>query len=149
MAPYIGLELHALKLMNDLRQKLHLEIEEDLEPENVCRLISDLMYTSQYLCVPVIAGVSSKGKPYLCSMDGLGAQTVSSSFVATGSSISTLLASCEDTYIPNQDPVTILKMSRSILQKSLQRDVVSGSRIVSFTMSKGCIYKKLMALPDV
>ena len=145
----IGLDVHALKLMNDLRQKLHLEVEEDLEPENVCRLVSDLMYTSQYLCTPVNAGVSSDGKPYLCSMDGLGAQTISSTFVATGSSISTLLASCEDMYVPNQNPVSLLEMSRRIIKKSLQRDVLSGSQIYSFTMSKGSIYRKLMALPDV
>ena len=135
--------------MNVLRQKLHREVEEDLEPENVCRLVSDIMYSSHYLCTPVIAGVSSEGRPYLCSMDGLGAQTLSTTFVATGSSFDTLLATCEDMYIPNQDPVSILNLSQCILEKSLQRDVLSGCRIFSFTLSKGSIYRKLMTLPDV
>ena len=144
----IGLEAHAVELMNDLRKVLYREVEEDLQPENVCRLISNLLYSSQYLCTPVIAGVGSDGQPYLCSMDGLGAQTFSSKFVATGTSMSTLLTACEDIYVPNQDPVSMLEMSRRILKTSLQRDVLSGCKIFSFTISKGSIYRKLMTLPD-
>jgi 20S proteasome alpha/beta subunit len=82
-------------------------------------------------------------------MDGIGAQTVSTEFVAAGTASAALLSTCEAMHVPNSDPATVLGLTQKIIQKSLQRDVLSGCNIFSYTMHNSSIYRKLMTLPDV
>jgi 20S proteasome alpha/beta subunit len=135
--------------MDQLRSILSDQIEEDLEPEGVARVISHLMYSSKYICTPVVAGVGSNG-PYLCSMDGLGAQSSSTSFAAVGTSSAALLTACEASYSPQERPECAIKDAHRIIRSSLQRDVLSGCRISSYTLlSDGDIFVKEMEVPDV
>lgn len=135
--------------MDALRSTLHEQIEDDLEPHHVARLVSDILYSSNFMCTPVIAGFGSEG-PFLCSMDGLGAQTVSNEFVALGSSSSALLSTCETIYTSDCDPSTVLDMAQLIIRKALQRDVLSGCKISSYTFHKNnSIYRNIIIVPDV
>ena len=147
----VGLQSDIVLLMKQVRAILRNQIESDLEPEDVARIVSDVLYSSNYMCAPVIAGHSTFHGSYLCSMDGLGAQAESSKFVVVGSSSSALLSSCESMFVPNKDPNVVLETAESIMKKSLQRDVVSGCRIFSYTVCcrSGKIFCKEMILPDV
>ena len=76
-----GLEADSWVLIDDIRKKLSSHNEDDLEPSSISRVVSDILYSSKKICSPVLAGVGTYG-PYICSFDGLGAQTYSSNFVA-------------------------------------------------------------------
>lgn len=82
-------------------------------------------------------------------MDGIGAQTVSTEFVAVGSSAAALLSSCESMYTSNSDPAAVLGITQKIVEKSLQRDVLSGCKIFSYTLYNRAIFRKEMTIPDV
>jgi len=145
----LGLDADVVQLMSDLRSALSDQIEEDVDPECVSRVISDLLYTSKYICTPIVAGIGENG-PYLCTMDGLGALTSSSTFVATGTSAAALLTACEAEYLPNRRPEKILENANRILKSSLQRDVMSGCEIVTYTLCLGGnVYRKTERIPDV
>ena len=144
----MGLEADAIELINILRSKLINVIEEDIDPENVGRLISSILYDSNLICYPVVAGIGSNG-PYICSMDGLGAMTKTNDFVASGSSVSALLTACEAEYVPNCKPNTLLSIAQKIIKSALQRDVVSGCLINSYTLFNNKIFVKEIYLPDV
>lgn len=145
----LGLDADIVQLMDDLRSTLSGQIEADIEPESISRVVSDLLYTSKYICTPVIVGIGTSG-PYLCTMDGLGAMTTSSAFVAAGTSAAALLTACEAEYAPGRRADKVLEDANRILKNSLQRDVLSGCQIVSYTLCpSGNVFRKVTTIPDV
>lgn len=48
----IGLESDVVLLMDELRESVQDYIEDDLEPQTVSRLISDILYRSNFMCTP-------------------------------------------------------------------------------------------------
>ncbi len=145
----LGLDADVVQLMDDLRSTLSDQIEADINPECISRVMSDLLYTSKYICNPVIVGIGANG-PYLCAMDGLGAITTSSAFVAAGTSAAALLTACEAEYTPGRRPEKVLEDTNKILKSSLQRDVLSGCQIVSYTLCRsGSVFRKVTTIPDV
>ena len=97
--------------MNRIANSLKDKIEDDIEPETVGRVISDILYKSNLMCYPVVAGLGVNG-PYLCSMDGLGAQTQTYNFVASGSSSSALLTACEYENFSDSNPSKLVSISK-------------------------------------
>lgn len=71
-----GLDSDSKILMDKLREVLsdHYEnsVYTDLEPENVAHLISDILYGQNLLLSPIVIGLDSDHKPYICAMDELG-----------------------------------------------------------------------------
>uniref|UniRef100_A0A2C9U1L8 Proteasome subunit beta n=1 Tax=Manihot esculenta TaxID=3983 RepID=A0A2C9U1L8_MANES len=59
------------------RHKLYqLREERDMKPETFASLVSALLYEKRfgpYFCQPVIAGLSDEDKPFICTMDSIGA----------------------------------------------------------------------------
>ncbi|KDO80554.1 hypothetical protein CISIN_1g028737mg [Citrus sinensis] len=64
------------------RHKLYqLREERDMKPETFASLVSALLYEKRfgpYFCQPVIAGLSDEDKPFICTMDSIGAKYVGS-----------------------------------------------------------------------
>ncbi|KDO80557.1 hypothetical protein CISIN_1g028737mg [Citrus sinensis] len=62
------------------RHKLYqLREERDMKPETFASLVSALLYEKRfgpYFCQPVIAGLSDEDKPFICTMDSIGAKYV-------------------------------------------------------------------------
>jgi 20S proteasome alpha/beta subunit len=48
----IGLESDVVLLMDELRERIQEYIEDDLEPQTVARLLSDILYKSNFICTP-------------------------------------------------------------------------------------------------
>ena len=78
-----GLESDSYIILSKLRLKLKEFHNSDLTPKIVIHVISNILYTSSLYCVPIIAGIDVSG-PYICSMDSLGASTVTKGFAAIG-----------------------------------------------------------------
>lgn len=136
-----GLETDADSLVSIAQNILiqNLLDSETTEPCTVAKLISILLYSGKYFSSPLIAGLMLNGKPYICSMDGIGAQTHSSSFAAVGTSANGLLAICESLYQPNLSAPALVALAEKCLGLAFQRDVLSGGgkmKIVTLRMRK-------------
>jgi 20S proteasome subunit beta 3 len=77
-------------------------------------------------CTPTIVGIDSNKMPFICSMDGLGAQTVSNGFAVSGSANTGLYAACEELYRPGMSQQELIALAKRIMTLALQRDVMSG-----------------------
>ncbi|KAJ0433680.1 putative proteasome endopeptidase complex [Helianthus annuus] len=62
------------------RHKLYqLREERDMRPETFASLVSAMLYEKRfgpYFCQPVIAGLGEDDKPFICTMDSIGAKYV-------------------------------------------------------------------------
>lgn len=145
-----GLDSDARALTEVLRMKFHDHEDTDIQPSMVSEVISDELFTSSGLiCSPIIAGLSRENEPYLCAMDGLGAQTVSDTFSITGTASEGLLAICESWYQPNLPPEKLVTLVARCMREALNRDAVSGCKIHILTMTPGGIYRRVLDSADV
>ncbi|GJT83030.1 proteasome subunit beta type-3-A [Tanacetum coccineum] len=60
------------------KQKNKLREERDMKPETFASLVSAVLYEKRsrfgpYFCQPVIAGLGDNDKPFICTMDSIGA----------------------------------------------------------------------------
>lgn len=135
--------LHAKdSFQNDYVRKDHCE-DPIYHPQSVARVISNNLYSSNLAISPIVVGLSSDNKPYICSMDGLGAQTLSSTFAISGTSTASLMAVCEQYFQPNLESSELIQLAEKCLKLALQRDVLSGCnvRLYILTHSSDIIIK--------
>lgn len=133
-----GLDSDAHDIMSILREKVSEHIDTDLEPPNIAHLLSNILYSKQLMCVPIVIGLN-KETPYLCSMDSLGAQTVSESFVVTGTGVGSLFSICEGLFIPNMSTFQLIDTVKRALKLALQRDVLSGCKVRLYLLHNATI----------
>jgi 20S proteasome subunit beta 3 len=122
-----GLDADARTLLHLLRLALATAgITGELEPPSVARVVSDLLYSHNFLLSPIVCGLSESGPctPYLCTMDGLGAQTVSSTFAVVGTANEGLLSLCESLYSPDLDTPDLISLAERCFTLAMQRDVL-------------------------
>ncbi|CAN7123472.1 unnamed protein product [Brassica rapa subsp. narinosa] len=76
------------------RHKLYqLREERDMKPETFASLVSAILYEKRfgpYLCQPVIAGFGEDDKPFICTMDSIGAKELAKDFVVSGTASESL-----------------------------------------------------------
>lgn len=143
-----GLESDIFQLRHDLQEKFKNCYDEEIEPEAVCHVISNYLYKSGLYITPIIVGYGLNG-PYICSMDSLGAQTVTKPFAAIGTSNSGLLAICESLYEPDLPPHELVSITKKTLSMALQRDVLSGGKVRLLTLKKdGDIFETFFNTED-
>jgi 20S proteasome subunit beta 3 len=135
-----GLESDAKALLHKLRKKFTNIPESAADPASVSRVTSDILYESNYVLSPLVAGLSSSGEPYLCTMDSLGAETVSKRFAVTGSATEGLLAICESFYAPGLEATELVGLAEHCFAQAMQRDVMSGCNYRVITVTKDAIY---------
>lgn len=143
-----GLDSDARILIRNLRKKLADHLENELEPEHIARLISNILYSNNVILSPIVVGIRSNGEPYICSMDGLGAQTESSQFAVTGTANAGLYALCESLYSPNLSATELMSTAERCFKLALQRDVMSGCDIRMFSILNENIYMKDLYFAD-
>ncbi len=119
------------------------DIEPIYHPETVTRVVSNILYSSSLAISPIVVGLSNENKPYICSMDGLGAQTLSDTFAISGTSTAGLMSVCEQYYQPNLDSSELILLAEKCLKLALQRDVLSGCnvRLYILTHNNGLVVK--------
>jgi len=118
-------------------------VEPIYHPGSVSRVVSNSLYSSNLAISPIVVGLNNENKPYICSMDGLGAQTLSDTFAICGTSTASLMAVCEQYYQPNLDSSELVQLAEKCLKLALQRDVLSGCsvRLYILTCNSGIVVK--------
>ncbi len=144
-----GLDADALSLVELLREKLSEHFDSELYADNIVRVVSNLLYERNLLISPLLAGMDRNNKPFLCSMDSLGALTITKDFVATGTSNAQLQAICEALYTPNLKREDLVLLAERCLQLAFQRDILSGGNLKLVVMYSGGIRVKELAFQDV
>jgi 20S proteasome subunit beta 3 len=124
--------------------------QKDIEPKNVARLISNYLYEHRLYCTPIVVGLdSSSQQPYICSMDGLGAQTECNTYAVIGTANELVLGLCESCYRENLAPSQLMTITEKILKVALERDVLSGGQVDVLTLTADGIYTKAFDTYDV
>ena len=109
-----GLQSDVFKLRNDLRSTFLDSLDDEIEPESVSHVLSSYLYSSGLYISPILVGYGKKG-PYICSMDSLGASTVTKSFAAIGTANAGLLSICESLYQPDLSSEELESLTRKTL----------------------------------
>ncbi|CAA0809963.1 Proteasome subunit beta type-3-A [Striga hermonthica] len=127
-----GLATDAQTLFQRLvfRHKLYqLREERDMKPETFASLVSALLYEKRfgpYFCQPVIAGLSEEGKPFICTMDSIGAKELAKDFVVSGTASESLYGACESMFKPDMEPEELFETISQALLSAVDRDCLSG-----------------------
>ena len=145
---FYGLDSDARSIMDKMHDDIVQHYDHEIDSKNVARLLSDTLYSSGLQCSPIIVGLSNEGEPHICSMDGLGAQTVSSNYAVTGTANSGLYAICETLHEPNLSSNELVAVVEKCLWLALQRDVLSGCNIRILTIAKDGMYLKDVTVAD-
>ncbi|KAH9602510.1 hypothetical protein KSS87_020969, partial [Heliosperma pusillum] len=112
------------------RHKLYeLREERSMKPETFASLVSAILYEKRfgpYFCQPVIAGLGDGNKPFICTMDSIGAKELAKDFVVAGTASESLYGACESMYKPEMEPEELFETISQALQSSVDRDCLSG-----------------------
>ncbi|KAL9275380.1 Proteasome subunit beta type-3-A-like protein [Drosera capensis] len=105
-----------------------------MKPETFASLVSAILYEKSaidfgvlcssirfgpYFCQPVIAGLGDEDKPFICTMDSIGAKELAKDFVVAGTSSESLYGACEAMFKPD------MTVSRALLA-SVDRGCLAG-----------------------
>ncbi|KAL2898044.1 Proteasome subunit beta type-3-B [Bienertia sinuspersici] len=126
----LGTDAQTLYQRLVFRHKLYqLREERDMKPETFANLVSAILYEKRfgpYFCQPVIAGLGDDNKPFICTMDSIGAKELAKDFVVAGTASESLYGACESMYKPDMEPEELFETVSQALQASLDRDCLSG-----------------------
>ncbi|KAA0055464.1 E3 ubiquitin ligase BIG BROTHER-related-like [Cucumis melo var. makuwa] len=103
--------------------------ERDMKPETFASLVSARLYEKRfgpYFCQPVIAGLSDEDKPFICTMDSIGAKELAKDFVVSGTASESLYGACEAMFKPDMEPEELFETISQALLSSVDRDCLSG-----------------------
>ena len=146
----IGLDSDAHALNEAVKEQLsNHEDTTTIEPESVARVVSNILYRNRLYLTPMVVGIDSSGVPLICSMDGLGAQTLSEAFAVSGTASGGLYAICESEFRPDLCEEELLDTAERALTLALQRDVLSGRRVfMTLLRSDGTRLRKTFSTDD-
>eukprot|EP01039_Chlorochromonas_danica_P004855 gene4855-5323_t len=144
-----GLDADGELIMELLRGKVCNHLQSEVAAPAVARLLSNLLYEKSFYITPVIAGFELDGRPYLCSMDSLGAMTASRSFAVTGSATTQLHALCEALYVPDLDALQLVKLTERCLRLAFQRDILSGGDLKVVILTRDGLFVKEISFQDI
>ncbi|KAG8491737.1 hypothetical protein CXB51_015136 [Gossypium anomalum] len=103
--------------------------ERDMKPETFANLVSAILYEKRfgpYFCQPVIAGLGDEDKPFICTMDSIGAKELAKDFVVAGTASESLYGACESMFKENMEPEELFETVSQALLASVDRDCLSG-----------------------
>ncbi|XP_022886371.1 proteasome subunit beta type-3-like [Olea europaea var. sylvestris] len=110
------------------RYKLYqLREERNMKPETFASLVSAILYEKRfgpYFCQPVIAGLADEDKPFICTMDSIGANAreLAKDFVVAGRASESLYGACESMFKPDMDSEELFETISQALLSAVDRD---------------------------
>lgn len=139
-----------LRFRKDLYE---LREERTMTPKVFTNLLSNMLYEKRfgpYFCEPVIAGLDEEtGKPFLSTMDLIGAQAASNDFVVAGTCEGNLYGMCETLWKPDMEEEELFETIAQALLASVDRDALSGwGGVVHVITKKGIISRELKGRQD-
>ncbi|KAJ6337385.1 hypothetical protein OIU76_007122 [Salix suchowensis] len=102
----------------------HIEHHIDMYMKMKCNSYS--LRFGPYFCQPVIAGLGDDDKPFICTMDSIGAKELAKDFVVAGSASESLYGACEAFFKPDMAPDELFEVVSQALLASVDRDCLSG-----------------------
>lgn len=124
----------------------------DIEPQELADLVSALLYShrrSPLYTSPVIAGIDSNNKPFVCDMDSLGCKTTPGTFVAEGTAATNLMGLCEVLYRENMEEEDIFVTSLQTFLNAVDRDALSGWGAECFILTPSrCVVRSVKGRCD-
>ncbi|CAM9420505.1 unnamed protein product [Pylaiella littoralis] len=130
---FTGLWTDALTVMQDLSSEVALKSLEEgdrpISPAALAGLLSTLLYSrrgSPFFVEPIVAGLDSRGKPYICGQDILGAPVEVDDFVVAGTSAQSLYGTCEAFFRVGMEREELFRAASRCLLSALERDCLSG-----------------------
>ena len=120
MIGFYGLDSDARTVVERLRERLLDHEDAHVQPSHLARVLSDTLYASGLLTSPILVGMEDDGRPFICSMDGLGAQTVTDSFAVAGTANTGLYAQCESAYRPGLTADELVDVVERCMRMALQ-----------------------------
>lgn len=106
-----------------------LDENREIEPEELANLISYILYSyraSPLYTSPIVIGLDSKNKPYVCKMDCIGCKTEPGNFVASGTAEQNLMGMCETLYRDDLNEEELFTVGAQAFLNSVDRDALSG-----------------------
>jgi 20S proteasome subunit beta 3 len=117
----------------------------DISPRAMASLTSHILYSRRqapYYVEPFVVGLSAssspgaRARPFLCSMDMIGAKSHSESFVCGGAASKSLYGTAEALWRPDMEPEELAEICGKAFQSALERDCFSGYGAVVYVMTK-------------
>lgn len=123
-----------------------------LSPQALASLTSHILYRNRgkLYVLPLVLGLNEKtGAPFLCGMDSIGAQSLSSSFVCAGAAATSLYGTAEAFWKPDMEGDELAEACGKAFQSALERDCYSGYGSTLYLITKdGVIEYELASRND-
>mmetsp|Transcript_7687 Transcript_7687/g.10968 ORF Transcript_7687/g.10968 Transcript_7687/m.10968 type:complete len:206 (-) Transcript_7687:138-755(-) len=151
-----GLATDVQTLHNILKFRMglyELREEREMTPQVFSHLLSTLLYEKRfgpYFVEPIVAGLDAKtNKPFLSSMDLIGAPVQTKDFVVSGTCTGNLYGMCETLYKPDLEPDALFETLAQALLASVDRDALSGwGGVVHIITKDGVTTRELKGRQD-
>jgi 20S proteasome subunit beta 3 len=149
----LATDVQTVKNQLDYRLKLYqLREERNMSPKVLSHLMSTLLYEKRfgpYYMEPVIAGLDEAGKPFLSSMDLIGATMTAQDFVVAGNCTGNLYGMAESLYRPDLNPEELFETLAQSLLSAVDRDALTGwGGVVHVLTPDGIITRELKGRQD-
>lgn len=149
----LATDVQTVKNQLDYRLKLYqLREERNMTPQVLSNLMSTMLYEKRfgpYYMEPIIAGLGEDGKPFLSSMDLIGATMTDKNFVVAGNCTGNLFGMAESLYRPDMNPEDLFETLAQSLLSAVDRDALTGwGGVVHILTSDGIITRELKGRQD-
>jgi len=149
----LATDVQTLDQLLRFRMNLYeLREEREMTPEVFTNLLSNMLYEKRfgpYFCEPVIAGLDPKGKPYLGTMDLIGAQAMAKDFCVAGTCDGNMYGMCETLWKPDMEKEELFETLAQALLASVDRDALSGwGGVVHIITKEGITSRELKGRQD-
>lgn len=126
--------------------------EREMTPKVFTNLLSNMLYEKRfgpYFAEPVVAGLDENDKPYLATMDLIGATSSTEDFVVAGTCAGNLYGMCETLYKKDMEQEELFETLAQALLASVDRDALSGwGGVVHIITKEGIISRELKGRQD-
>jgi 20S proteasome subunit beta 3 len=155
MVAFVGLEGDVQSLSQELQIQVSSKLDRALgfgisssqarrrsiSPRAMASVTSHVLYQGRgrYYVEPLVVGLNTERKPFLCAMDMIGAQSVSKSFVCSGAASKSLYGTAEALWKPDLEPEELAQVCGKAFQSALERDCLSGYGTLVYLITKNGI----------
>jgi len=145
---YIGLgglmtDVQTVSQILRFRHNLYrLREKRNMSPAAFTKVVSNLLYSKRfgpYFVEPVIVGIEEDGKPFVSSMDLIGATEVSDNFAAVGTTENELFGICENLYNEEMEEQDLFETISQSQLSATDRDCLAGWGSVVYLITKNSV----------
>jgi len=124
----------------------------NMSPIAFTKMVSNLLYEKRfgpYFIDPLIAGIDENDKPFISSMDLIGATEISDNFGCVGTTENELYGICENLWSENMTNDEVFEATAQSMLSATDRDCLAGWGSVVYQITKdGITISELKARQD-